>query len=225
MKIIELSEARYSFSLTLILRLYKVKRFKRYHIIKLLPGGVIYNELGLKMLSPTINMFCAGKDYIEFLKRYEYYLKIKMKEYSNECYIDGSLGREVFYPKGILDNSIVWKFNHNTNAREAVEKWNERSKRVNFNNIAVIMIIQCDEDAYEFDALNLDKKIGVYYKDLGLKDVIFIDGWADENVRRSVEWNWPSYANRRMVNVRGCMSPINWIRFLNGQKDYRRFIS
>lgn len=43
-------------------------------------GGHIYNMLGMEMLSPTINMFCSGMDYIRFLNDYENYLKGNFEE-------------------------------------------------------------------------------------------------------------------------------------------------
>lgn len=186
-------------------------------------GGLLYNELGLKMLSPTINMFCAGKDYIEFLRGYKQYLCAEMKVYHDEKYLDGTKGIEQFYPKGILNNKVVWNFSHDADASEAVRKWNERAKRVNFDNIAAIMTIQCDEDAAAFETINIDKKIGIYHKDLGLENVICLSGWDNKEARYKMNFSWPGYVNSAMTNSRGHAAPVNWIKFLNGEKDFRRF--
>lgn len=37
-------------------------------------GGILYHELGLKFMSPTINLFIEAGEYISFLKKMEYYL-------------------------------------------------------------------------------------------------------------------------------------------------------
>lgn len=186
-------------------------------------GGHIYRDLGLKVLSPTVNMFCLSKDYLEFIRHYEYYLNAEMKEYERSQYIKGTMGMEAFIPKGILGDKVVWYFNHNTYATEAIAKWNERAKRVNFDNIAVLMTLHTDEDAYQFSELNIEKKLGIYYKDLGLKDIIYCQLWNEENTRFLYHNDWSSFANIYMMNFKGSISPINWIKFLNGEKDYRRF--
>lgn len=44
-------------------------------------GGRIYKELGLKVLSPTVNALCPrGEDYINFLRNYKLYLGMDMEE-------------------------------------------------------------------------------------------------------------------------------------------------
>lgn len=37
-------------------------------------GGVIYHKLGLKFLSPTINLWFKPSDFLKFLNNLEYYL-------------------------------------------------------------------------------------------------------------------------------------------------------
>lgn len=65
---------------------------------------MIYKELRLKMWSPTIDMYCHGDDYINFLKNYEELLKGEMREYISKEYIKGTMGYEYFTPKDIFDN-------------------------------------------------------------------------------------------------------------------------
>lgn len=186
-------------------------------------GGTIYRELGLKVLSPTVNMFCLGEEYIQFLREYEVLLKSEMKEYISEQYISGTLGCESFYQRGILDDRIIWYFNHNQSASDAIVKWNERVKRINYSNIAMLMTIQTDEAAYEFDKLPIKKKLGVYHKDLNLESVIYCSDWNDSRVRYQSHGNWPAYANRYMSNSDNLAGAVNWIKFLNGDNDYKRY--
>lgn len=44
-------------------------------------AGCMYHDLGLKFDSPTINLYIYPKDFINFLKKPQYYLKQEM-----ECY-------------------------------------------------------------------------------------------------------------------------------------------
>lgn len=186
-------------------------------------GGHIYRELGLKVLSPTINMFCLGTDYLEFLRHYDYYLNAVMKVYEvPDCYIPGTLNRENFIPKGIIDSKIIWHFNHGDDADTAVSKWNEARKKVNFENIAALMTIQSDEEAYAFEQLPISKKLGIYYKNLHLKSVLFCPEWSNWNLRHQYDFNWPSYANRYMTNMI-MASKVDWIKFLNGKEDFIRY--
>lgn len=167
-------------------------------------------------------MFCLGKDYLEFLKHYDYYLRLEMKEYVRGNYIEDTMGVEGFLPKGILGEKVIWYFNHDINASQAVAKWNTRAKRVNMDNIAAIMTLHTDEEAYHFTELGIEKKIGIYHKDLKLENIIYCPLWNDENIRYRYGCKWALAANVFMVNSRG-VSPVNWIKFLNGEKDYRRF--
>jgi len=186
-------------------------------------GGQVYKELGMKALSPTRNMFCLGWDYIEFLKHYKYYLSLDIQPYDEMSheYIRGTLNRESFISKGIIGSKVVWYFNHYDTAENAVLDWNRKRKEVNFDDVAVIMTIQSDEEAFMFEELDIDKKIGVYYRDLSLESVIFCPEWErDAKLRRQFDFNWPKYANRYLTNW-FMSGRVDWIRFLNGKADIR----
>jgi uncharacterized protein (DUF1919 family) len=184
-------------------------------------AGGLYKELGLQVKSPTYNMYCLGKDYLKFLRDYEYYLKQPMVEYIDDKYIEGTVGVESFVYKGILGNDIVWNFNHNVSASEAIEKWNVHAKRINYNNVVATMIMQTEEEAYQFEELPIDRKIGIFHKDLGLKSVIYCPIWEGE-IRNKAGFSWLGFANQYLRNQKYGFSPVNWINFLNGDADYLR---
>lgn len=189
-------------------------------------GGWIYRELGLKQLSPTINMFCLGMNYINFIKNYTHYLSVDMqilRETDYKC-ISGTMGREGFMPKGIIDNEIIWYFNHGGNADFWVKKWNEKRKKVNYHNVAVLMTIFSDEEAYEFEKLPIKKKLGIYYRDLALKSVICCQEWNDGDIQAQNDYNWPIFVNSHLRNSSGAgIGRVDWIRFLNGEKHFLRY--
>lgn len=88
---------------------------------------MIYSDLGEKFLSPTINLYMNSLDFIKFLENIEHYLSIEKMEFA-----------ENEYPIGRLEDLII-HFVHYKNAKEAQEKWNERKKRINWENIFIIM--------------------------------------------------------------------------------------
>jgi len=90
-------------------------------------GGVIYHELGLQFLSPTINLWMHDKDFYKFVGNLNYYLSIPLKFVESE----------ENYPIAYLDD-IQIHFNHYKTNEEAVLKWNERKARINYNNIFII---------------------------------------------------------------------------------------
>lgn len=186
-------------------------------------GGILYDKLGLKYISPTINMYCAGERYLDFLEEYEYYLNCEMKEVQLENYVDGTISLETFWLKGILDNKIVWNFNHSTDIKKAITQWNVRKARFNYFNVAALMVIQSDRDAIRFEKLKIRKKLGIYYKDLNLKHVVYIPEWHNnsEMILRYIG-NWPNFANEYMAGINGHISPINWIKFFLGDELYYR---
>lgn len=203
----------------------KLKRSKVTILSNFCLGGIIYNVLGLKMLSPTINMFCQGKDYLKFLQNYSHYLKSEMIEHNkNNCTDEWDEG--MFCSKGILDGEVVWFFNHDDYASHAIEKWNQRAKCVNMKNIAVIMIIYNDDDLQGFLNLKIDKKIGIYYKRTNTPregGVIYCAQWNDAHERHERLFNWRAAANAYLCDGQDGISPVDWIKFLNGEKDYLRF--
>lgn len=177
-------------------------------------GGMIYRTLGMKTLSPTINAACH-EDYIEFFKNYKKYLNMDMAvEYRRKDVFD----LRTFRPQGVLDNRVTWYFPHNVTGDEAVEIWNEKRKQVNYKNIAVIAIIYTDKDAEEFEKLEIKKKLGFYYKDLYLKSVTSYPEWAEnQKLRFQYKFAWNEY-------VFDSLNRINWIKFLNGENNFFRYM-
>ena len=123
-------------------------------------AGVIYHNLGLKFLSPTINLYIKGQEYLEFVKHFKYY---------SECDIKEVIDKNVPYPVGKIipkDNKhaeIMVYFQHYSSFDEAKSKWLQRYSRVNWENIFYIWefydTLYNKELMYEFDKLELENKI------------------------------------------------------------------
>lgn len=185
-------------------------------------GGHLYNDLGLECLSPTKNCFCRSDHYFRFIDNLKYFLGLDMSSCETVC-VDFEKEFASYAPKGIIDNQIEWHFNHDRSLKEAIENWNRRRKKVNFDNIVILMECHSEEDAYRLSEVQGYRKLGLYYKPLDLSDIVCAPLWNEPEIQIKYMWNWPTFANRFFTNKDGWVSPINWISFLNGEEDYIRY--
>lgn len=91
-------------------------------------GGIIYNRLGKKFMSPTINLWMYQYDYIKFVTNLKYYIGLKLE------FIESKYN----YPVAKLDDIKIY-FNHYRTNEEANESWEKRKKRINYDNLFLIM--------------------------------------------------------------------------------------
>ncbi len=187
-------------------------------------GGRIYRELGLKMLTPTINAACFNdREYLRFLKNLKKYAREEMKPlYKKEDYYNpNTYNREYFMSSGVLGENCQWLFPHD-DIQVAIKNWNRRRDRINYRNVSYLMIISSDEGAKEFEQFDAKRKLAFYYKDFGLKNVIYTPDWNDPEIRRKYDYNYPIYIHRYATNAEK-ISRIDWVKFLNNKKDYLRW--
>lgn len=92
-------------------------------------GGVIYHELGLRFQSPTINLWMTPADFIKYCARLQHYSACRLR--FAEC-------GKCSYPVGILDDITIY-FQHYKSEAEALAKWEERTSRINYDNIRCIL--------------------------------------------------------------------------------------
>ncbi|MBM7566458.1 DUF1919 domain-containing protein [Paenibacillus sacheonensis] len=117
-------------------------------------GGLTYSRLGMEFLSPFINMYESVPDYLRFLRNSKHYLNI---EPTLERYVyDSVLKRE--YPVARIDD-VELHFNHYFSFDEAINKWNSRVSKVNWNNLFVMMYTEDYEEASQFIDLPYASKV------------------------------------------------------------------
>lgn len=97
-------------------------------------GGIISHDLGLRFLSPTVNLFMEANDFVKLCENLEYYLGVTQ--------IEEVIDTTRNYPVGKLGDITLY-FVHYKTFEEARKKWLERRKRVDLNNIR---IFGCDRD-------------------------------------------------------------------------------
>lgn len=115
-------------------------------------GGVLYHELGLRFQSPTINMFMNTKDFIKFCKNISFYTSKELRLKDKEAYT---------YPVVGIDD-ITLHCVHYKDFDDVQSHWNERVKRINYDNIFLIMSERdgCTyQDLLEFDNLPFKNKV------------------------------------------------------------------
>lgn len=108
-------------------------------------AGLIYHRLGMRFSSPTIDTSMPTEDFIQFLTDLDYYLAQDIEEVADDT---------VDYPAGVIHGrttaeDIRVNFVHYPSFAAGREKWNTRKKRINKDNLYVIV---CDiDDIYEKD--------------------------------------------------------------------------
>ena len=98
-------------------------------------GGIIYSQLGIRFLSPTINMFIEDENFIKLVYDFRHYMTVK-PEAVTDRYVD-PIDSNVVYPKIRVDDIELCCL-HYSDCNEAIEAWNRRRVRVNFENVFVI---------------------------------------------------------------------------------------
>ncbi len=98
-------------------------------------GGVIYNMLNMKFLSPTINLFLEDEDFVKLAENPRHYFSVKPEPYM-ERYTEPA-DETISYPIIRVDDIKVYCRHYNS-CEEAINAWNRRRERVDYDNIYVI---------------------------------------------------------------------------------------
>ena len=166
-------------------------------------GGVLYHDLNLKFLSPTINMYFSASDFLKFVKNPNLYLNAKMIDVTSK-----SDSRPV-----ALLNDIHLQLVHYKSVYEAQKKWNDRVKRIDWNNVYYIMNDRngCTyEDIIEFDNLKTKRKViftHIPYENID--SAYYLRGFEDEPCVGVVS----AFDGRHILNR--TMDQFNWCEWFN----------
>lgn len=87
-------------------------------------GGVIYNSLGERFNSPTINLFIRTEHYFDFLENLKLCLNTEITDISNSSISNFPVGQIKISEQKTIDLHFV----HYSSFAEAKQKWSERKK-------------------------------------------------------------------------------------------------
>lgn len=101
-------------------------------------GGVLLHTVCMRFNAPTVNMYFDDLyEYCLYLKYLEDFTKITLEEYNNP---------NVQFPCGVLKHPVHGDvhlyFNHDKSFAEAADKWENRSKRINFAKLSVLLVLK-----------------------------------------------------------------------------------
>lgn len=171
-------------------------------------GGILSHELGLQFLSPTINLFMRAEDFIKFCENLQYYLGIdEFVECKNPAIIEQ---RE--YPIAYLGDLTLFLV-HYSSVEEAQRKWNERKKRINWDNIVVIDTDRegmTDELKERFEQLPYRKVMFVHTPDEKHSSCFYIRGYENQE-SVGIITDHDTWDGKRPIDQ------FDWVGFLNGE--------
>lgn len=178
-------------------------------------GGFIYHDFGMKFNSPTINMFFYLDHYFTFLENWEKYIKLDLMECKQPLYEPdfkypiANLGDNVELPM------IELHFMHYKNFYQAKEKWDQRKKRINFNNLFAIFSFFEDTDVdwlKRFDSIPIKNKIAFTNKPYPeFSSAFYIPGYEKNGLGGLGEYN--NLFGRRKYDH------FNFIDWFNSNQD------
>lgn len=90
-------------------------------------GTFMYYDMRIRYLTPTVNLVIEMNDFVKLAENLEAYMEKEIVK----------LESDVPYPTGMLDD-IKIMFMHYPTFEEGVEKWNERKKRINWENLFIV---------------------------------------------------------------------------------------
>lgn len=137
-------------------------------------GEYMYYDMRLPFLTPTINLSFDMNDYVKLLENLRWYMDQPILPYSDDRFD---------FPCGKLADVEI-RFNHYKTFEEAVAKWNERKKRIDWDNLYVIAIDgdDCTEESlHRFDALPFKHKvIFTHCPRPDIKSAFYLKGFEDQ---------------------------------------------
>ena len=90
-------------------------------------GGVMYHKLGKQFMSPTINLWMYENEFYRLIHNLRHYMAQPLR------FVHGIEPT----PTAYLDDIMI-HFNHYKSDEQAEAKWNERVKRINWDNLFII---------------------------------------------------------------------------------------
>lgn len=177
-------------------------------------GGILYHQLGLRFLSPTINLFFVPEDFNYFCLHLKEYISTELIELKDS---DDSYPIGVLYPKEPKLKPLKVHFLHYNSFIEAKEKWIERKNRINWNNIYVISTF-----CYPKEVATFSKELVDNWNKIKFKKVVLVDkkyGFDNEFIinkpSECQDYAWLLFANDKDDPEKRVFNEFDFVNFLN----------
>ncbi len=170
-------------------------------------GGILLHDLKVKFQSPTVNLYFRAADFMKFCENLNYYMAI---EEMNVC-TDKHIIEDRKYPIAYLGDLLLFLV-HYSSVNEAQLKWNERKRRMNWDNIVVIHTDRegmTDEIKDRFEQLPYRKVMFVHKPDTIHKSCVYIKGYEKQK-QVGIITEHKGTRGRRPIDQ------FDWVGFLNG---------
>ena len=158
-------------------------------------GACICHDLGLQFHSPFVNLFLSAEDYIKFLGDPQGYLDetLAFIEHPN-----------VDYPVAKLKDITLY-FVHYQTPEEAEAAWERRKKRINWDNLFVLMSDQdgcTDEILQRFDNLPYkNKAVFIHLPKPDFHSAVYIPGFEAEEAVGNCDAFVNGYSGRKYFDA------------------------
>lgn len=146
-------------------------------------GGLTYHSLDLEFASPLINMFENNADYLKLLGNLKKYMAEELKLISTKYEDD----LDIYYPI-VKCGDITLHFNHYNSFEQAKLCWERRKKRINWDNLLVMMYTEERDLANEFIKLPYKRKVCFVPFDSDKKELIYIEFKNRGNLAQEPFW-------------------------------------
>lgn len=184
-------------------------------VAELCYGGVLSHHLGLPFNSPFVNVRVGDKTgYQKMLGRLDYYMSTppELKENGDRgVYLEGC----VEYPLLWYDDIVLHGF-HYRNVEDFFSKWEKRRKRYNPNSNIVFRILYGENDLEEFDRLAIKNKVGFYYENTDMEQVITV---PFDQYHFTYAF---STCVLKFIETGSIFREANIFKLLLGEKDFKR---
>ena len=122
------------------------------------------HAVGERFRSPTVNLIIDDNAFLFFCQHIREYAKCPVNEPTEEeqkLLPQTKIPISILRGEGELPDIPIFFFHYKT-VEDAIEKWDKRAKRINYNNLCIVMdckIHATEEILDEFEKLPYDKKV------------------------------------------------------------------
>lgn len=166
-------------------------------------GAYMLHDLGCPFNSPTVNLYFLPDHFLKFVSDPQKYLSAEMREIQFP---------DVDFPIGQIEDIYLYLM-HYASFAEAKEAWERRSRRINFDNVFLVMTDK-NECTYEhiraFDNLPYKNKVIFTHKEYPeFPSAYYIPGFEEDGeVGILSDWK-PQLLRRRWLD------DFDYVKFFN----------